>query len=78
MGREEGVHIIHEALATKDVGKEARRILNVRATFGADHLLPILVIHGAKVLSNRTAADHDTVSTPSQGHSDRRQDKRTH
>ena len=43
-------HIIHETLATKDVGEEARGILNVRTTFGVDHLLPILVIHCPKVL----------------------------
>ncbi len=61
-GTQVETHIIHETLATKDVGEEARGILDVRATFGTDHLLPILVVHGAKVLSNRAAADHDTAS----------------
>lgn len=51
-----GAHIIHESLATKDIGEEARGILDVRATFGADHLLTILVIHYSKVLSNRAQA----------------------
>jgi hypothetical protein len=49
----EVAHIIHETLATKNVGEEARGILDVRPTLGADHLLPILVIHHPKVLSNR-------------------------
>ena len=43
--RKAGAYIIHEAFATKDVGKEARGILNVRATFIADRLFPILVIY---------------------------------
>ena len=55
-------HIIHETLATKDVGEEARGILDVRSTLCADHLLPILVIHCPKVLSNRATAGHDTGS----------------
>jgi hypothetical protein len=42
-----GTHIIHEAFATKDVGEEARGILDVHAIFVADHLLPILVIDGS-------------------------------
>ena len=60
MEQEVGAHIIHETLATKDVGKEARGVLDVRATFGADHLLSVLVINGAQVLSNRRVASHDT------------------
>jgi hypothetical protein len=43
----EGAYIIHEAFAAKDVGEEARGILDARAIFLADHLLPILVIDGA-------------------------------
>ena len=58
-----GAHIIHESLATKDIGEEARGILDVRSTFGADHLLPILVIHYAKVLSNRAQARHNNISS---------------
>jgi hypothetical protein len=50
-----GAHVIHETLATKDVGEEAGGILDVRSTLGADHLLPILVIHYPKVLPNRAA-----------------------
>ena len=57
-------YIIHETLATKDVSEEARGILDVRSTLGADHLLPILVIHCPKVLSNQAAAGHDTASAP--------------
>ena len=67
---EVGAHIVHETLATKDVGEEARGILDVRSTLGADHLLPILVIHCPKVLSNR-AAGNDTASAPTCGDSDR-------
>jgi hypothetical protein len=43
----EGAYIIHEAFAAKDVGEEARGILDARAIFLADHLLPILIIDGA-------------------------------
>jgi hypothetical protein len=61
----EGVaHIIHETLATKDVGEEARGILDVRSALCADHLLPILVIHCPKVLLNRATAGNGTASTP--------------
>ena len=57
-----GAHVIHEAFATKDVGEEARGILDVRATFGADHLLPILIIYCAQVLSNQDRHGHNTAS----------------
>ena len=54
------MHIVHEVLATKDVGEEAHMILNVRATLGADHLLPILVIDACRfceiVLSRLSSA----------------------
>ena len=58
---EDVAYIIHETFATKDVGKEARGILDVRSTLGADHLLPILVIHCPKVLS---VTGHSTASAP--------------
>jgi hypothetical protein len=51
-----GAHIIHETLATEDVGEKARSILDVRATFVANHLLPILVIDCAEILPDRGAA----------------------
>jgi hypothetical protein len=71
-----GAHVIHETLATKDVGEEARGILDVRAAVGANHLLPILIIDNAKILSNRGAASHDVASAPTW--SDRGQEGRTH
>jgi hypothetical protein len=70
-------YIIHETLATKDVGKEARGILDIRSALGADHLLAILVIHHPKILSNRTTAGHGTASAPAPT-SDRGQEGHTY
>jgi hypothetical protein len=53
--RARGAHIVHEALAAKDVGEEARGILDVRATLGADHLLPVLVIDTRRFCETRTS-----------------------
>ena len=49
------MHIVHEVLATKDVGEEARMILDVRATLGADRLLPVLVIDACRFCETRTS-----------------------
>ena len=57
-----GTHVIHETFATKDVGEEARGVLDVRATFAADHLLAILIIYRAQVLSNQDRHGHNTAS----------------
>ena len=54
-GRPEGQRGAHEALAAKDVGEEARGILDVRATLGADHLLPVLVIDTRRFCETRTS-----------------------
>ena len=74
---EVGAHIIHETLATKDVGEKARGILDIRSTLCQD-VLPILVIYCPKVLSNQAAAGHDRGSAPTCGHSDRGQEGQTH
>jgi hypothetical protein len=61
-------YIIHETLATKDVGKEARRIFNVRARLVADHLLAILVVNRAQILSDETnQAGHIYISALNRG-----------
>ena len=53
--RARGAHIVHEALATKDIGEEARGILDVWATLGADRLLPVLVIDTHRFCETRTS-----------------------
>ena len=40
-------YIIHETIAAKDVGEEARGVLDIRAALVVDHLLPILVVDRA-------------------------------
>jgi len=53
--RARGAHIVHEVLAAKDIGEEARGILNIRATLGADHLLSVLVIDTCRFCETRTS-----------------------
>jgi len=60
-------HVVHEALATKYVGEEARRVLDVGASLLANHLLAVLVIDGAQVLSDgpgTTASAFQTHTFP--------------
>lgn len=46
-GGRQQTYIIHETIAAKDVGEEARGVLDIRAALVVDHLLPILVVDRA-------------------------------